>query len=126
MKDVTATNQSLAHIMQMSRKQNQLPDEDLADLEKCSIDYKQADLLVKKLRECIPNTEKLSKVITSLVEVFSHQFSSAEQNAFESALMVWRGMILLLNFDEMAEWEWSNLINQILKVMNDAHILLRK
>jgi hypothetical protein len=82
--------------------------------------------LVKKLRECIPNTEKLSKVITSLVEVFSHQFSSAEQNAFESALMVWRGMILLLNFDEMAEWEWSNLINQILKVMNDAHILLRK
>jgi hypothetical protein len=82
--------------------------------------------LVKKLRECIPNTEKLNKVITSLVEVFSHQFSSAEQNAFESALMVWRGMILLLNFDEMAEWEWSNLINQILKVMNDAHILLRK
>lgn len=78
MKDVTATNQSLAHIMQMSRKQNQLPDEDLADLEKCSIDYKQADLLVKKLRECIPNTEKLSKVITSLVEVFSHHFNSAE------------------------------------------------
>jgi hypothetical protein len=82
--------------------------------------------LVKKLRECIPNTEKLSKVITSLVEVFSHHFNSAEQNAFESALMVWRGMILLLNFDEMAEWEWSNLINQILKVMNDAHVLLRK
>jgi hypothetical protein len=55
-----------------------VPEEDLADLEKCSIDYKQADLLVKKLRECIPNTEKLSKVITSLVEVFSHHFNSAD------------------------------------------------
>lgn len=78
MKDATAKNQSLAHIMQMSRKQNQVLEEDLADLEKCSIDYKQADLLVKKLRECIPNTEKLNKVLTSLVEVFSHHFSSAE------------------------------------------------
>jgi hypothetical protein len=35
-------------------------------------------------------------------------------------------MILLLNFDEMREWEWGSLLNQILKVMNDAHILLRK
>jgi len=82
--------------------------------------------LVKKLRECIPNTEKLNKVLLSLVEVFSHHFTSAEQNAFDSALMVWRGMILLLNFDEMREWEWGSLLNQILKVMNDAHILLRK
>lgn len=50
MKDVSSTNQPLAHIMQMSRKQNQVPEEDLSDLEKCLIDYQQADLLVKKLR----------------------------------------------------------------------------
>jgi hypothetical protein len=42
------------------------------------IDYKQADLLVKKLRECIPNLDKLNKVLSSLVEVFSHHFTSAE------------------------------------------------
>jgi hypothetical protein len=42
------------------------------------IDYKQADLLVKKLRECIPNSDKLNKVLSSLVEVFSHHFTSAE------------------------------------------------
>jgi hypothetical protein len=40
--------------------------------------------------------------------------------------MVWRGMILLLNFDEMREWDWCELLNSILKVMNDAHIQLRK
>ena len=78
MKDVSSSHQPLAHIMQMSRKQNQVAEEDLADLEKCMIDYKQADLLVKKLRECIPNLDKLNKVLSSLVEVFSHHFTSAE------------------------------------------------
>jgi hypothetical protein len=40
--------------------------------------------------------------------------------------MMWRGMLILLNFEEMREWEWNHLLNQILKLMNDAHIVLRK
>ena len=126
MKDETSQHKSLQNVMQMNQKQNQVSEEDLADLERCRIDYQQADLLVKKLHGCIPKLETLNQVLSSLVEVFSHHFSSAEQNAFDSALMVWRGMILLLNFEEFREWEWNVLLNSILKTMNEAHVLLRK
>ena len=40
--------------------------------------------------------------------------------------MVWRGTLMILQFENLHEWDWSPLLNSLLKCMHAAHLELRK
>jgi hypothetical protein len=62
--------------------------------------------------------------LDSLVEIFKEEYNSSPQ-IFDNALMQWRGMLILLQFDQMLEWEWNQLLISVLKQMYKPHETLR-
>ena len=40
--------------------------------------------------------------------------------------MVWRGMIMLLNYEKLSSWDWSQVLENILHCANDVLRVLRK
>jgi hypothetical protein len=64
-------------------------------IKKFEIDFELVDKLFKKLAKCFENEQKMRSALERLIEVFSFVFQSS-QKTFEDALMVWRGMTMLL------------------------------
>lgn len=59
-----------------------------------------------------------------MVELFTNEYNNAPKT-FENALMVWRGMIILMQFEHFFEWDWNSSLINVLKIMNTVHKDLR-
>ena len=57
--------------------------------------------------------------------MFQNEYESSDKT-LENAFMVWRGTLMILQFENLHEWDWSPLLNSLLKCMHAAHLELRK
>lgn len=57
--------------------------------------------------------------ILRLIELFSFEFSNSQKSP-ENALMVWRGMLMLLQLDMLSDFESSYVLVAILHALNDS------
>lgn len=95
------------------------------NLRKFSIDFKQVQELFNKLPKCYSDQNTYKKSVENLIELFSHEFNANGDGNPLAGLMVWRGMIILLQMESLQDWDWNQLLNDILKLMNSVNKELR-
>ena len=63
--------------------------------------------------------------VESLIDLLSNEYDSSPKG-FDHCLMVWRGMLILLQLECLHEWSWNHILIQSLKVMHKAYEELRR
>ena len=123
MEDHSANHLMLAN--QASKQGTSLAD--IAKLREFAVDYDQVEVMTRRIQRAFDgNADHLRQALESLVDLFRSEYVTSPEMTFETALMVWRGMLIALQFENLLEWEWNQLLIAILRCMNKSHEVLRK
>ena len=88
-------------------------------VQKYAIDFKQVNTLFQKLKKSFPNEQQMRAAIERLIELFSFEYSNSQKTP-ENVLMIWRGMIILLQMESLNDWDWSHILVAILHALNES------
>jgi hypothetical protein len=59
--------------------------------------------------------QQFKELVDKIYKLSKSNFSSQEE-----ILLVWRGLIMILPFDQFEDWNWNPLLVALLKVMVDV------
>ena len=81
-----------------------------------AIDFKQVALMKLKVTKSFPNEEAMRKSVESLIDLFVTEYEQSSKE-LGYTLMIWRGILILLQFEQLLEWDWTPVMTSILKCL---------
>lgn len=92
-----------------------------AGLAALGIDFEGVDQLLRRAEACFGAEAQVKQAVAGLVELFQSEYEQSARG-LESALMVWRGLLMVLQVEHLHEWEWQAQLVAVLRLLRQTDL----